>query len=117
MVDQAKLNTLKHLLAACQYGQLSQAEGMPECVTHFTKRGVENLLTANVEGYFAFKNEHYAALLVFVANELPDLLAELQRRLSTLENCRDILEKVNQGHHLGFASHDKINAAIAATRT
>ncbi len=43
-------------------------------------------------------------------------LAQAKAKLKALEDCRDILEKINQGHHLGFSAHKRINAAIAATR-
>lgn len=116
MCEPSKLEILKALLAACQFGRLSQDEEMPECVTFEHPRGTMNILTTNAEGYFAFMDPAYAALLVFVANELPNHLDSLKQQLIALENCRDILEKVNQGHHLGFAANQKINAAIAATK-
>ena len=53
---------------------IRQDDEMPECVTHVTRRGTENLLTQNAEGYFAFKSAGLAGMFTIVANNLRALL-------------------------------------------
>lgn len=51
-----------------------------------------------------------------LAAELHNRVRRDARRIAALEKCRETLEMVNDGHHLGFAAQRKINEILAVAK-